>query len=291
MVAPLSTAGVSDEVAQELHMPMGPQVLEDVEEPMLACFATLTDPGTPDQIVMEQHSLTHFPSQHWCKKCVESRGRDSPQREKSKIDAVVPQLQFDGGYMGDGSLCRSRASSWEQTPLLEPSTRRWCPTPRRWTCPTLLPQQQSGYVTWGMNAHVYMEKKGVLQLLLDKVAKECRPEGRDKQFLRQVSPTQSHQSNEAAKKTVSTVRGLARTYLAVLKDKIPSLEVTTHSPMLPWTIRHEAWILTRYNVRRDTRMTPCEKIRRQKYRKEILPLGEQFLALCLGASVNQLLQP
>ena len=32
----------------------------------------------------------------------------------------------------------------------------------------------------GMNALVYMEtKKGVLQLLLDKVAKECRPEGQD----------------------------------------------------------------------------------------------------------------
>ena len=34
--------------------------------------------------------------------CVESRGHDSPHREQSKIDAVVPQLQFDYGYMGDG---------------------------------------------------------------------------------------------------------------------------------------------------------------------------------------------
>ena len=58
-------------------MPMGPQVLEDVEEPMLARPVTLRDHGTPDQIVMEQHSLTHFPSQPWCKMCVESRGRDS----------------------------------------------------------------------------------------------------------------------------------------------------------------------------------------------------------------------
>ena len=79
---------------------MGPQMLEDVEEPMPARPATLRDPGTPDQIVMEQHSLTHFPSEPWCKMCVESRGHDSPHREQSKIDAVVPQLQFDYGYMG-----------------------------------------------------------------------------------------------------------------------------------------------------------------------------------------------
>ena len=116
-------------------------------------------------------------------------------------------------------------------------------------------------------------------MLLDKVAKECRPEGQDWQILRQVSPTQCHQSNGVALKAVSTVRRLARTYLAVIKDKIPSFAVTTHSPMLPWTIRHAAWILTRYNVRRDTRMTAYEKIRGQKYRKEILPLGEQVLVL------------
>ena len=61
--------------------------------------------------------------------------------------------------------------------------------------------------------------------------------------------------------------------------------------MLPWTIRHAAWILTRYNVRRDTRMTPYEKIRGQKYRKKILPLGEQVLARRPGANVNQLMQP
>ena len=41
MVAPLTTVGVSDEVAQEIQMAVGPQMLEDVEEPMLARPATL----------------------------------------------------------------------------------------------------------------------------------------------------------------------------------------------------------------------------------------------------------
>ena len=38
-------------------------------------------------------------------------------------------------------------------------------------------------------------------------------------------------------------------------------------------------------------MTPYEKIRGQKFRKESLPLGEQDLARRPGANVNQLLQP
>ena len=72
------------DVAQELQMPIGPQALDDEEEPMPSPPAKLKDP-----IELDQHSLTHFPSQPWCKVCVESRGRDSPQREQSKIDAVV----------------------------------------------------------------------------------------------------------------------------------------------------------------------------------------------------------
>ena len=47
LVAPLSTAGVSDEVAQELQMPMGPQMLEDVEEPVPARPATLRGLALP----------------------------------------------------------------------------------------------------------------------------------------------------------------------------------------------------------------------------------------------------
>ena len=168
MVAPLTTAGVSDEVAQEEQMPVGLQMLEDVEEPMPARPATLRDPGTPDQIVMKQHNLTHCPSQPWCEMCVESRGHDSPHREQSKIDAVVPQLPLDYGYMGDGALCRKRASSWEQTPLLEPSTRRWYRTPRRWTSPRCRNNSQLiDCVAWGTHSTQKINDMNYSQLISD----------------------------------------------------------------------------------------------------------------------------
>ena len=81
-------------------MPSGPHALGDLEEPTPVHPATFKDPSTPAQIVLDQHSLTQSPSQNWCKVCAESRGRDSPHREQSKIDIVVPELQFDDGYMG-----------------------------------------------------------------------------------------------------------------------------------------------------------------------------------------------
>ena len=64
--------------------------------------ATFEDPGTLDQIVLDQHSLTRFPSLPWCKVRVESGGRDAPHGEQTNTDAVMPQLQFHCGHMGDG---------------------------------------------------------------------------------------------------------------------------------------------------------------------------------------------
>ena len=45
LMSPLMTAVASDDVAQEIQMPIDPQALEDVEEPMLSRPVSLKDPG------------------------------------------------------------------------------------------------------------------------------------------------------------------------------------------------------------------------------------------------------
>ena len=65
------------------------------------------------------------------------------------------------------ALCRSRDSLWEQTTLLEPSTRPWCPTPRRWTCLMLLRQQPNGCVTWGIHSTQKINGMSCNQLIPD----------------------------------------------------------------------------------------------------------------------------
>ena len=80
---PLSTAEVSVEVAAETQMSMDSHILEDVEESISTRFTTFTDLITLDQIVIEQDSVTHFPSQSWSKMYDESCGRDH-HREDSR---------------------------------------------------------------------------------------------------------------------------------------------------------------------------------------------------------------
>ena len=78
---------------------------------------------------------------------------------------------------------------------------------------------------WGTNALLYTETQ-------EEFCSWYRTMLRNN-VVRQVSPTQSHQSNGAAEKAISTVRGLARTYLAAIKDKIGTFDVKIDSPTLP----------------------------------------------------------
>ena len=125
-----------------------PQTLDDVEEPMPARLATLKDPGTSDQIVLDQHSLTHFLSQPWCKMCVASPGRKSHIENSRKSMQRCLNLSLTTATWEMEALCRLRVSSLEQRLFLKPYTRRWWQKPRKWTCPTWLPKQRSACVTW-----------------------------------------------------------------------------------------------------------------------------------------------
>ena len=94
---------------------------------------------------------------------------------------------------------------------------------RRSTC-MLLRQQPNGCVTW-VCAFVYMEtKKEFFSCDWTRWQKNAVLKDKIGKFYDKYHRHRVHQSNGAAEKAVSTARGLGRTYLAVLKDKIPSFD-------------------------------------------------------------------
>ena len=107
LIAPLPTAGMRDEVAQGLQMSIYPQMLEDVEEPMLARPATLGD-SSESALVLNVRLNLEDVFHH-----VEN-SRKSMQ--------LCLNVSLTTGTWVTEALCRSRASSWKQAPLLEPST-------------------------------------------------------------------------------------------------------------------------------------------------------------------------
>ena len=61
LMAPLVTTGVSDDVAQELQMLIGPQTLDDVEEPMQSFLQHSKIQTFLIESWLDQHSLGMVP--------------------------------------------------------------------------------------------------------------------------------------------------------------------------------------------------------------------------------------
>ena len=117
---------------------------------------------------MEQHSLTHFPRAALVQKSA-SDLEDVTHHFKNSRASMQLRLNFSltkGTWMTE-ALCRLRASSWVQTPLLELSMRRRCPSPRRWTCPLLLRQQPNGCGTWCIHSTQKTNDMSYNQLISD----------------------------------------------------------------------------------------------------------------------------
>jgi hypothetical protein len=295
MIAPV----LEEMEAGRVAAPVRPVAIEDVDDATQARPATLKDPGSPEPGVIELHELTHFPSQPWCRFCVAARGHDAAHHENPKIDALVPEIQVDFGYMGDdGPLapdCLLVAVDMSTGMLYA----------------TIIPSREGkkvkdtdlddNYVASSLSAwlrelgytkfQLHSDKEPVLRLLLDNVAKMCVPKGQNWQVMRRSAPTASHQSSGGAEKAIQTIRGLARTYILHMENRHKGLRIVPGDSINPWLVRHAAWVISRFHQRRDTRMTAYEKLKSQKYRREVLPIGENVLARRPGANVNKLLAP
>ena len=194
----LATAGESDDVAQELQMPLGPQALADAEETMPSRPATLNDPGIIDQILLDQRSLTNFPSHPKDVRRISIENSRKLTQCRINLSLTTATSETEAFYI-------LHVSSLEQTPILEPYTRQWCQTTRRLTC-SMWMQEQLNVRDWSTNACVYTEiTKEFFICYRTEVANTCRLEGQDWQILQQVSPTQIHESSGAAEKAVSSV--------------------------------------------------------------------------------------
>jgi len=111
-------------------------------------------------------------------------------------------------------------------------------------------------------------------------------QGRAEQVTLQASPVGSHQSNGAAERAISTIRGLARVYLEALSNKT-GLAIGAGSEWWPWALRHAAWVYNRFHVRRDLGCTPYAKVRHKAYGQPVLGFAEQVLARRPGAHLNK----
>ena len=90
----------------------------------------------------------------------------------------------------------------------------------------------------------------------------------------EVSPPGDHQANGAAEQGVRLAQGYARTLLAAVAQAVGLEDIPESSPLIPYAVRHGAWLYTRFAVRPDGK-TAWDELRGKPFRGALAEFGEK----------------
>ena len=122
--------------------------------------------------------------------------------------------------------------------------------------------------SWGL-AEVLLkaDHEPAIQALVDGVRAK-----RGERTMVEISPKYSHQSNGAAEKAVRRIESLTRTCVCVLQKKL-GYKVDSKSIVLPWLMRHAAYVLSRF-VKRDDGHSAGARLRGKECDSPLAPIGD-----------------
>ena len=102
----------------------------------------------------------------------------------------------------------------------------------------------------------------------------------------QAAPAHSHPCVGTGERSIQTIRAQMRTLVVQLQRKV-GMELTADSPILPWAVRHAAWLYNRFHKRQDTNFTPFEQVHLKEYNKPLWMFGASCKCSRPGAQLNK----
>eukprot|EP00974_Lingulodinium_polyedra_P005946 563189-Lingulodinium_polyedra.AAC.1 len=90
-----------------------------------------------------------------------------------------------------------------------------------------------------------------------------------------MSPVGSHQSMGGIERANQELAGEIRALKTGLERHVGRLAIS--HPVMPWLVRHAAWVVTRFLVKASGR-TPYELVKQRKYNGQIVCFGETVWA-------------
>ena len=122
--------------------------------------------------------------------------------------------------------------------------------------------------TWGLREVLLKaDNESAVQAIVDAV----RVKRAERTMVEKI-PKYSHQSNGAVENAVRRIESLTRTYVCVLQEKV-GYKVDSKSIVLPWLVRHAAYVLSRF-VKREGGRSAWACLRSKECDSPLAQVGE-----------------
>ena len=220
----------------------------DEEDPQHAKPARgLTAPAQPTQQERAEHELTHLPFRSWCPTCVANKGRaDNHPKQKSKM----PVVQFDFCYFktaGEPTASAILTGIDVETGMV---------------MATMVGDKQQDFQYHVNCIQSFLMECGRVQAILNSTILQSDQEDHLIALLQTVaskmggnitvrqSPTYTSQAQGSVERFHRTLMGQIRTLRAQLQQNYDRT-ITSKHPIVPWQVRHTAYLLNRYATHAD----------------------------------------
>ena len=220
----------------------------DEEDPQHAKPARgLTAPAQPTQQERAEHELTHLPFRSWCPTCVANKGRaDNHPKQKSKM----PVVQFDFCYFktaGEPTTSAILTGIDVETGMV---------------MATMVGDKQQDFQYHVNCIQSFLMECGRVQAILNSTILQSDQEDHLIALLQTVaskmggnitvrqSPAYTSQAQGSVERFHRTLMGQIRTLRAQLQQNYDRT-ITSKHPIVPWLVRHTAYLLNRYATHAD----------------------------------------
>ena len=193
----------------------------------------------------DEHEVTHATFRSWCEACVAGRATEDSHK-RSATQPSVPLVALDYGFLGrDTDVDLATILVLIQRPHGAVGA---CQVLRKGPEPYAIDCVLAYLDTWGLREVLLKaDNEPAIQALVDAVRVR-----RGERTMVENSPKFSHQSHGAVENAVRRIESLTRTYVCVLQEKLV-YKVDSKSIVLPWLVRHAAYVLSRFVKRDDGR--------------------------------------
>ena len=99
---------------------------------------------------------------------------------------------------------------------------------------------------------------------------------RVKRTLVRHGPRASHQSQSKIENANRVINGVCRAMWLSLEDLLRE-KLPSDSILIAWVIRHAAWCLTRFQVKKRRENCVCVRVFGKAYTSQVLPVGERVM--------------
>ena len=198
-------------------------------------------PGEPTELEVMEHNLTHLPFRSWCRICVQSKSKQNPSRT---LKSRQPILHMDYSFIGDtpGEPQITCLNVVDTLSGLALSVVVPC-------------KGRSVYAQAELRRFVLETGRtfGILQADSEPSLKQLAQTatGQVGGLSYRTSPTGWKQAQESVGNMQATLYAQIRTLLTDVKSRCDDVEISVHSSLYPWRLRHAQWLINKYLQKSD----------------------------------------